>query len=98
MLSLIKTALRITTNSFDTELQLLINAAIANIEKLVGMTVDTSNPDPQVTIAVIAYCKWQFGDNENKEEWGKIYEHWVKELMTMTGYTDWSTEDTTEEA
>lgn len=92
MLSTIKLALRITTTAFDTELQLLINAAVANIEALTGKTINTSSPDPQVLIAVIAYCKWQFGDADDKEAWQAVYDHWVAQLMTMTGYTDWGEE------
>lgn len=90
MLSTVKTALRITTNAFDTELTVLINAAISNIEKLTGMTVNQTTPDPQHLVAIIAYCKWQFGDADEKDAWARIYEGRVKELMTMTGYTDWS--------
>lgn len=92
MLNAIKLALRISTNAFDSEIQTLIDAAIAEMAGL-GVTASTSTTtDPQIISAVIAYCKWQFGDNGDADRWRDIYHIKLGQLKTMTGYTDWDVE------
>lgn len=92
MLNAIKLALRISTNAFDSEIQTLIDAAIAEMAGL-GVTASTSTTtDPQIISAVIAYCKWQFGNNEDADRWRDIYHIKLGQLKTMTGYTDWDVE------
>lgn len=92
MLNAIKLALRISTNAFDSEIQTLIDAAIAEMAGL-GVTAATSTTtDPQIISAVIAYCKWQFGNNEDADRWRDIYHIKLGQLKTMSGYTDWDVE------
>lgn len=93
MLTIVKTALRITGNAFDTELQLLIDACIEELNGL-GVVVDidagTGVPtSTQVQTAIIAYCKWQFGDNPSKDDFEAVYHLKLAQLKTMDGYTDW---------
>lgn len=89
MLNAIKLALRIATNAFDSEIQTLIDAAIAEMAGL-GVTAATSTTtDSQIISAVVAYCKWQFGNNEDADRWRDIYHIKLGQLKTMTGYTDW---------
>lgn len=91
MLNEIKLALRISTSAFDDEIQTLINAAIAEMNKL-GVTAATDDTeDPQIVSAVVAYCKWLFGNNEDADRWRDIYHTKLAQLKTMTGYTDWGT-------
>ncbi len=92
MLALVKLALRISGNAFDDELSLLIASALAEMEALnVIVEVDTAGDptDSQVQTAVIAYCKWQFGNHEDAERWEGIYHTKLAQLKTMTGHTDW---------
>ena len=92
MLALVKTALRITGNAFDTEIALLIDACIEEMRAL-NVVVDTDTggtpTSMQVQTAVIAYCKWQFGDADTKENWEAIYHTKLSQLKTMTDYTEW---------
>lgn len=89
MLEQIKLALRITTDAFDEEIQMLIDAAIAEMQGL-GVTASVEgSEDPQIVTAVVAYCKWQFGANEDADRWRDIYHTKLAQLKTMTGYTDW---------
>lgn len=89
MLEQIKLALRITTDAVDEEIQTLIDAAIAEMQGL-GVTASVeSSEDPQIVTAVVAYCKWQFGANEDADRWRDIYHTKLAQLKTMTGYTDW---------
>lgn len=92
MLALVKTALRITGDAFDTEIALLIDACIEEMRAL-NVVVDTDTggtpTSMQVQTAIIAYCKWQFGDADTKENWEAIYHTKLSQLKTMTDYTEW---------
>lgn len=92
MLELVKTALRISGTAFDAELSMLIAACMAELEAM-NVKVDTDEtgaPTSQmVQSAVVAFCKWRFGNLEEKDEWRDIYHIMLAQLKTMTGYTDW---------
>lgn len=89
MLEIVKLALRIVTDDFDSEISLLIEDCISEMEALGVLVSDVSDSDPQIQSAVIAYCKWRFGDADNKEEWERIYHTKLAQLKTMNRYTDW---------
>ena len=95
MLDMVKTALRISGDAFDDEIELLIEACLDEMEGL-GVVIekdDAGDPkDAQTHMAVIAYCKWQFGDHDNAERWEKIYHTKLEQLKTMTGHTIWTQE------
>lgn len=91
MLNKVKLALRIAGNAYDDELNLLISACLEEMEGL-NVVIDYNDGVPassQVQSAVIAYCKWQFGDAENKEQFERIYHTKLAQLKTMTGHTNW---------
>ena len=86
MLTIVKLALRISTNSFDDELNLLISDCLSEMTHMgIAGAVDTST-DTQIKSTVIAYCKWKFGNNEDKEEWERIYHVKLAQLKSMTDY------------
>lgn len=92
MLELVKLALRITTTAYDKELQLLISSCLSELEGLGVIVQIGDDGDPvsdQIRAAVVAYCKWLFGNHEDKASWEKIYHTKLAQLKTMTGYTDW---------
>lgn len=92
MLELVKTSLRISGTAFDAELTMLIQACMAELTGMnVIVDVDTSgNPtSPMVKSAVVAFCKWRFGNHEDKDDWRQVYQTMLAQLKTMTGYTDW---------
>ena len=94
MLDIVKKALRITTDAFDDEIQLLIDACLEEMAGL-GVVVITDEGLPasvQVQSAIIAYCKWLFGNNEDADRWRDIYHTKLGQLKSMTGYTDWGGE------
>lgn len=89
MLDIVKLALRITTTAFDDEITRLINECIEEMTGL-GVKVDQEGNIPtsdQVQGAIIAYCKWQFGQNDDSEKWREIFDRKLAQLKTMTGYT-----------
>lgn len=89
MLETVKLALRIVTDDFDEEIDLLIKDCISELEALGVLVSDVGEDDPQIQSTIIAYCKWRFGDADNKDEWEKIYHTKVGQLQIMSHYTDW---------
>ena len=92
MLTIVKTALRIAGDAFDAELELLIAACIeemSGLNVIVDIDAEGVPTSSQVRTAIIAYCKWQFGDNDHKTEFEAIYQTKLAQLKTMTNYTDW---------
>ena len=81
MLDKVKLALRLTVNDYDEEIQLLIDDCRLEMQGL-GIWAD----DAQTDIAIIAYCKWKFGNNSDAERWAAIYRDKIEKLMSMNGY------------
>lgn len=91
MLNIVKLALRITTTAFDSEITRLIAECIEEMQGL-GVTVSTDEQtgvptSDQVQGTIIAYCKWQFGSNDDSEKWREIFDRKLAQLKTMTGFT-----------
>lgn len=92
MLTLVKTALRISGTAFDTELGMLIASCLQEMEAMnvvIEYGDDGAPASDQVKAAVVAYCKWQFGNLNEKDQWRAIYHTKLAQLKTMTGYTNW---------
>lgn len=88
MLNKVKMALRIVTNSFDSELTDLIEAAKQDLG-IAGVIVPASL-DAIVTRAIITYCKMSFGLPEDYDRLKASYDEQKAQLSNATGYTDWS--------
>ena len=83
----VKTALRIKTDAFNSELESLIVAAkldlgIAGIES-------TDDVDELIKRAIITFCKMSFGIPEDYDRLKRSYDDQKAQLQTATGYTDW---------
>lgn len=89
MLETVKLALRVVTDAFDVEIQLLIDDCLKELESLGVNVYDMGTDDPQIMSAVIAYCKWHFGDAENKDQFREIYHTKLAQFQMMftAGYT-----------
>lgn len=87
MLELVRKALRLTTTSFDDELQLEINAALLDLG-VAGVVVPEEH-DALVKLAVITYCKMRFGEPDEYDRLKASYDEQKAQLVTCTGYTDW---------
>lgn len=85
MLAQIKTALRLTTNAYDIEINGLQEAAVLDL-KLAG--VMTESMDALIQRAVITYCRMNFGTPENYEQLKRSYDEQKAQLMMATGYAD----------
>lgn len=87
MLEKVKTALRIKTDAFNDELEMLIDAAQIDME--IAGVVLPAGLDAIAERAVITYCKMSFGLPEDYDRLKKSYDEQKAQLVTATGYTDW---------
>lgn len=87
MLELVKTALRITTTAYDTELSFLIDSAKLDLG-IAGVSVP-DELDAVVKKAIITYCKMSFGLPEDYDRLKQSYDEQKAQLSNATGYTDW---------
>lgn len=88
MLELVRLALRRTTNAFDAEIRMLIYDCLDELAALgiIDKGSDAAEVDPQIQTAVVAYCKWKFGENPDADKWEHIYHDKVSKLKHMSGY------------
>lgn len=87
MLEKVRLALRITTTAFNSEIEDLISAALADLG-IAGVT-PTEEDDPLIIRAVITYCRMNFGQPDDYERLKASYDEQKAQLMMATGYTDW---------
>jgi len=86
MLESVKTALRLSGNALDSEVNGLIAACKKDL-KLSGIT-KTDDADALIARAVVLYCKAHFGyDNPNAELFLKSYESLKCSLVFSGEYT-----------
>ena len=87
MLELVKLALRITTDAFDNELNMLIEAAQTDLG--IAGVVLPENLDPICQRAVVTYCKLHFGEPDDYDRLKASYDEQKVQLGMATGYTEW---------
>lgn len=87
MLEKVKLALRITTTAFDSEIEDLISAALADLG--IAGVCDVNDTDPLIVRAVITFCKANFGEPDEYERLKSAYDEQKAQLQMATGYTDW---------
>ena len=83
----VKLALRITTTAFDSEIEDLISAALADLG--IAGVENAVETDPLIVRAVITYCKANFGESDEYDRLKAAYEEQKAQLQMATGYTDW---------
>lgn len=87
MLEKVKLALRITTAVFDSEIEDLISAALADLG--IAGVIALDETDPLIIRAVTTYCRANFGTPDEYERLKTSYDEQKAQLQTATGYTDW---------
>lgn len=90
MLDKVKLALRITTTAFDTELTILINAALLDLGLAGVNEFESTTTDALIIRAVITYCKVHFGEPDEFERLKESYDEQKAQLSMATGYTTWT--------
>lgn len=91
MLEKVKLALRVSTAAFDSEIEDLIAAALADLG-LAGVNGPENN-DPLILRAVTTYCRVYFGEPSDFEKMKAAYDEQKAQLQTATGYTNWGAAD-----
>lgn len=86
----VKVALRVKSNAFDTELNIMIDAAQVDLG-IAGVDLPDIL-DPICKQAIITYCKIHFGQPENYADLKASYDEQKAQLSMATGYTDWGGE------
>lgn len=93
MLELVKTSLRVTDPEYDTEINMLIKAALTDLG-LAGVMSDVANEastDPLINLAVTIFAKRYFSRTAPAEY--EALEHsylsFKSLLRSSTGYTNW---------
>lgn len=92
MLELVKLALRITTDVFDSELTMLIEAALADLG-LTDISEEVLSEDtnlPLIQRAVITYVRCNFGEPDEYDRLKASYDEQKAQLSMATCYTTWS--------
>jgi len=87
MLEMVKTALRIKTTAYDSELTYLI--AAAKLDLGIAGVVVPEELDEIVKRAIITFCKLSFGLPEDYDRLKMSYDEQKAQLVTATGYTNW---------
>ena len=87
MLEMVKTALRIKTTAYDSELTYLI--AAAQLDLGIAGVVVPEELDDIVKRAIITFCKLSFGLPEDYDRLKMSYDEQKAQLITATGYTNW---------
>ena len=86
LLTAAKLAARITTDAFDSQVGMLLDAAMLDL----GVAgVEVSESDSLVTQAAITYFLMHFGQPDEYERLKRSYDEQKAQLATCTGYTDW---------
>lgn len=82
MLDEVKQALRIKSQTFDTELTQLINAAKMDLS--IGGLKQPNDSDPLIKRAIIIYCQANFGASADAERYQHSYEM-LKSHLALCG-------------
>ena len=86
----VKVACRVTSNTFDSELNMLIESAKVDFG-IAGVSLP-DELDSICNVAIITYCKIHFGNPDNVDFLQKSYDEQKSQLSMATGYTDWGNE------
>lgn len=89
LLSAVKLAVRrSTTNAFDQDLTLLIDACLADLG-IAGVT-NEDETDPLIVLAVCTYCRAKFGTPPNYGDLKASYDEQKAQLQMSSKYTNYS--------
>jgi hypothetical protein len=82
----VKLFCKVTTNTFDRQLNMLINSAKTDLG--IAGVVLPSELDDICNMAICTYCQMQFGNPDNYEQLKASYDEQKAQLSMSTDYTD----------
>ncbi len=78
----VKTVLRVSADVYDAEIQMLIDSAVCDLQRVGIREEFIEEGNPLVVKAVCCYCKANFGyDNSDASFFDKAYRQTVVDLM-----------------
>jgi hypothetical protein len=83
----VKVACRVTSNTFDSELNMLIESAKVDLG-IAGVVLPNSL-DSICNVAIITYCKLHFGNPDNYEQLKASYDEQKSQLSMSSDYTNY---------
>lgn len=86
----VKLALRISTDAFDEQISMLLDAADSDLG-VAGVLTDED--DAILRQAKVTYVLMHFGQPDNYDRLKASYDEQKAQLQTATGYTDWGEVD-----
>ncbi len=90
MLETIKKALRISHDKIDDDIQLNIDSAMFDMNR-VGIDI-SDDTNPLVIKCAELYCRWVYNYNERADEWYKAYENLRNAMALCSKYREKSDE------
>lgn len=88
LLEKVKTALRIVTDDYDTELTDMISACLLDLG-IAGVTNnDTTNK--LLIRAITTYCRFSFGSPSDYDKLKASYDEQKAQMSHATGFTTWT--------
>ena len=87
MLDKIKTALRISHNKLDSEIQDVIDAAVTSLD-MYGINASGHESDPLIVNAVKLYAKWQMNYMDKADQFERAWKAAVIMLSLCGEYND----------
>ena len=85
ILSETKNAMRLTKTEYEPEITRLIDAACADLG-IAGITATSETEDPILIMAIITYCRLNFGSPSDYDRLKASYDEQKAQLQTATGY------------
>lgn len=85
ILSETKNAMRLTKTEYEPEITRLIDAACADLG-IAGITATSETADPILIMAIITYCRLNFGSPSDYDRLKASYDEQKAQLQTATGY------------
>lgn len=82
-----KMAMRVTTSSYDSEIQTYIDSAMLDLG-IAGVEIPQT-ADALVQKAVLTYVRMSFGSPADYDNLKASYDEQKAQLMNATGYTNW---------
>lgn len=85
----VKVALRLADDSFDTEVQMLAEAAVEDMRRVGINEYYIEDANPMVRLAICTYAKAHFGfDNPEAERLDASYRHLVVDMLHSSANAD----------
>ena len=90
-IDVVKAALRVTSSAYDVEISNLIQASIIDMQIAgVNEPEDVENLSAIIKVAIITYCKMNFGSREDYEKLKNSYDEQQAQLKSISNFHTWS--------